>query len=169
MCSSDLSRAMPIFTEVTQIVAAMAVTATLASAMFKPFGRPFKVTNKGLDRSKLTVHGKFAALYGGLFFLSAMGLARAVAADGNAPGTVFNVAWTLVSMVLYLASLLVCFELPRPRKEERFPFRVAARLQFYGADGVSREVDGVTRDLSCNGVALESHSGTPVQPGAVGA
>lgn len=163
------SRAMPIFTEVTQIVAAMAVTATLASAMFKPFGRPFKVTNKGLDRSKLTVHGKFAAFYGTLFFLSALGLARAVAADGNAPGTMFNVAWTLVSMVLYLASLLVCFELPRPRKEERFPLRMAGRLQFYGADGVSREVDGVTRDLSCNGVALESHSGTRVEPGAVGA
>ncbi|WP_423782090.1 glycosyltransferase family 2 protein, partial [Cupriavidus pauculus] len=126
------SRAMPVFTEVTQIVAAMAVTATLASAMFKPFGRPFKVTNKGLDRSKLTVHGKFAALYGALFVLSALGLARAVAADGAAPGIAFNIGWTVMSMVLYLASLLVCFELPRPRKEERFPLRAAARLQCYG-------------------------------------
>jgi cellulose synthase (UDP-forming) len=163
------SRAMPIFTEVTQIVAAMAVTATLASAIFKPFGRPFKVTNKGLDRSKLTVHGKFAALYGALFVLSALGLARAVAADGAAPGIAFNIGWTVMSMVLYLASLLVCFELPRPRKEERFPLRAAARLQYYGDDGVSREIDGMTRDLSCNGVGFEAQATPAVTPGAVGA
>lgn len=148
------SRAMPIFTEVTQIVAALAVSMTLASAVIKPFGRPFKVTNKGLDRSKVVIHGKFAALYGTLFVLAAMGLGRAVAADPGAPGVLFNVAWTVVSMVLYLASLLVCFELPRPRKEERFPYRAHAMLRVRGPDGETHEVAGLTRDLSCNGVAL---------------
>lgn len=163
------SRAMPIFTEVTQIVAALAVTATLISAVFKPFGRPFKVTNKGLDRSKLVVHGKFAAMYGTMFALSALGLARAVAADGAAPGLLFNTVWTVISMVLYLASLLVCFELPRPRKEERFPHREPARLCVYGTDGIAREIDGMTRDVSCSGIAFVSDSAGAVEPDTAGA
>ncbi|CAG9176840.1 hypothetical protein LMG23992_03350 [Cupriavidus laharis] len=163
------SRAMPIFTEVTQIVAALAVTATLASAVIKPFGRPFKVTNKGLDRSKLVVHGKFAVLYGALFVLTGMGLARAVVADADAQGVVFNVAWTIVSMVLYLASLLVCVELPRPRKEERFPYQARALLRLHGADGTAREFAGVTRDLSCNGAALLCTHAATVPDGAEGA
>lgn len=163
------SRAMPVFTEVTQIVAALAVTATLASAVVKPFGRPFKVTNKGLDRSKLVVHTRFAVLYGTMFALSALGLARAVAADGSAPGLVFNITWTVISMVLYLASLLVCFELPRPRKEERFPHCECARLCVYGMDGSARELDGMTRDVSCSGMAFVADSATAVTPGTAGA
>ncbi|KJK14389.1 cellulose synthase [Burkholderiaceae bacterium 16] len=164
------SRALPIFTEVTQIVSALAVTATLVSAFFKPFGRPFKVTNKGLDRSKLVIHGKFAALYGCLILLSGMGLARAVAADAAASGLVFNIAWTAVSMVLYLTSLLVCVELPRPRKEERFPYRGRALLRINGkAACAGHEYAATTVNLSCNGVAITSELAASVPVGAEGA
>lgn len=163
------SRALPIFTEVTQIVAALAVSATLVSAFFKPFGRPFKVTNKGLDRSKLMIHGKFAALYGCLILLSGMGLARAVAADAAASGLVFNFAWTAVSMVLYLTSLLVCVELPRPRKEERFPYRERALLRINGkADCGGHEYTATTVNLSCNGVAITSAMAAAIPVGAEG-
>ncbi|MGU7772773.1 glycosyltransferase [Burkholderia sp. MR1-5-21] len=142
-------RALPIFTEVTQIVCAMAVSASLASAILRPFGRPFKVTNKGLDRSKLIIHGKFAALYGSLIVLSALGLGHALTSDPDAPGLVFNSAWTGISLLLYLTSLLVCVELPRPRKEERFPYRVSARLRIG-----QQEYAVTTHDLSCNGAAV---------------
>ncbi|GAB7545666.1 glycosyltransferase [Cupriavidus sp. 8B] len=164
------SRALPIFTEVTQIVASLAVTATLISAFFKPFGRPFKVTNKGLDRSKLVIHGKFAALYGCLIVLSGMGLARAVAADAAASGLVFNVAWTAVSMVLYLTSLLVCVELPRPRKEERFPHHERALLRINGKVACAgHEYTATTVNLSCNGVAITSAMAPAIPVGAEGA
>ncbi|KVQ88876.1 cellulose synthase [Burkholderia ubonensis] len=142
-------RALPIFTEVTQIVCAMAVTASLASAILRPFGRPFKVTNKGLDRSRLIVHGKFAAFYGSLIVLSALGLGHALSSDPDAPGLVFNSAWTGISLLLYLASMLVCVELPRPRKEERFPYRASARLRIG-----QQEYAVTTHDLSCNGAAV---------------
>ncbi|UIF90152.1 glycosyltransferase [Cupriavidus sp. UYPR2.512] len=148
-------RALPIFTEVTQIVAALAVTASLVSAMFKPFGRPFKVTNKGLDRSRLVIHGKFVALYAGLLGFSALGLGRALVVDPDAQGLAFNTIWTGVALMLYLASLLVCVELPRPRKEERFPHRAAALLRVN-----DKEYRVTTRDLSCNGVAVT----TPLAP-----
>ncbi|AIO69675.1 glycosyltransferase [Burkholderia oklahomensis] len=148
-------RALPIFTEVTQIVCALAVSASLASAIIRPFGRPFKVTNKGLDRSKLVVHGKFVALYASLIGLSALGLGRALLVDPASPGLVFNSVWTSVSLALYLASLLVCVELPRPRKEERFPYRVRALLRLG-----EQEYSVTTHDLSCNGAAVT----TPLAP-----
>lgn len=157
-------RALPIFTEVTQIVASLAVTVSLVSAMFKPFGRPFKVTNKGLDRSKLVIHGKFAALYASLLALSALGLGRALVVDADAQGLAFNTIWTGVALMLYLASFLVCVELPRPRKEERFPHRAAALLRVDG-----REYRVTTHDLSCNGVAVTTPLAAAFHPGAEGA
>ncbi|CAN0627866.1 cellulose synthase (UDP-forming) [Burkholderia multivorans] len=157
-------RALPIFTEVTQIVCALAVTASLASAIVRPFGRPFKVTNKGLDRSRLVIHGKFVALYASLLALSALGLGRALMADPDAPGLMFNSAWTGVALTLYLTSLLVCVELPRPRKEERFPCRMPARLRVG-----QQEYAVTTRDLSCNGAAVTTPQAAASLAGAEGA
>src|ERR1700682_6293363 len=45
------SRTLPFFMEATHAVTAFAITATLISAVVKPFGRPFKITDKGGDRS----------------------------------------------------------------------------------------------------------------------
>ena len=42
---------LPLFMEVTHIMTALAVTVTIASSAVRPFGRPFKVTDKGGDRS----------------------------------------------------------------------------------------------------------------------
>ena len=164
------ARAMPIFTEVTQTVASLAVTAMLVSAIFKPFGRPFKVTNKGLDRSKLVVHGKFAAMYCGMFVLAGMGMGRELVGNLSSTGPLLNVVWTAMTMILYLTSLLVCFELPRPRKEERFPHRApsALRLRSRESDNIVYELPGVTRDLSCNGVALVSRHAGSVPRGTEG-
>lgn len=157
-------RALPVFTEVTQIVCALAVSLSLASALVRPFGRPFKVTNKGLDRSKLIVHGRFAAFYAGLLVLSALGLGRALASAPGAPGLAFNAAWTAISLALYLASLLVCIELPRPRREERFPYRARARLRVG-----DREYAVATRDLSCNGAAVTTAQAASLPLHAAGA
>ena len=55
-------------------------------------------------------------------------------------------------------------ELPRPRREERFPHRAAALLRVYG-----REYRVTTRDLSCNGVAVTTPLAAAFQPGAEGA
>src|SRR5215211_3284115 len=45
------ARTLPLFIEATHTVTCFAVTATLLSALVKPFGRPFKITDKGGDRS----------------------------------------------------------------------------------------------------------------------
>jgi cellulose synthase (UDP-forming) len=157
------SRTLPVFTEVTQIVAALTVSATLASALLRPFGRPFKVTNKGLDRSRVVVHAKLAGFFGSLIVLSSLGLVRSLLDNPGAPGFAFNVVWTAIALALYLVSLLVCIELPRPRKEERFPFDATARLNVNGI-----EFPGNTRDLSCSGVGMICGRARDIPDGAEG-
>jgi cellulose synthase (UDP-forming) len=157
------SRTLPIFTEVTQIVAALTVSATLASALLRPFGRPFKVTNKGLDRSKVVVHAKLAGFFGSLIALSSLGLVRSLLENPGAPGFTFNVVWTAIALALYLVSLLVCIELPRPRKEERFPFDATARLNVNGVEFL-----GNTHDLSCSGVGMTLRRAHDIPDGAEG-
>src|SRR5260370_1797372 len=58
------SRPLPLFMEATHAVTAFAISATLLSAVVKPFGRPFKITDKGGDRSAPRVHWKLASVFG---------------------------------------------------------------------------------------------------------
>ena len=71
------SRTQPLFVEAAQAVIAFAITATLLSATIKPFGRPFKVTDKGGDRSAPSVNWKIAATFGLIAASSAAAIAWA--------------------------------------------------------------------------------------------
>jgi cellulose synthase (UDP-forming) len=112
------SRTLPLFMEVTHTVTALAVTITLLTAMVRPFGRPFKVTDKGGDRSKTIVRWRMAALFGGMSLLSAGSIVWAFVGPYSAaeisPLDYFNLIWAGISMILTFISFLVCFELPRP-------------------------------------------------------
>jgi cellulose synthase (UDP-forming) len=159
-------RCLPVFTEVSQIVSAMAVTGTLASALVRPFGRPFKVTAKGLDRSKTVVHWKLVAVFGGL--LVALQCGSASVAFGRPvldPGDVLNLVWTGIALVLCLAALIACVDLPRPDQEERFPWRAAARVRTPAGEGGSRFVNIATDGalLEGGGLLKRLRVGQPLQ------
>jgi cellulose synthase (UDP-forming) len=147
-------RCLPVFSEVSQLVAAMAVTGTLASAMLRPFGRPFKVTNKGLDRSKTVVHWKLVAVFGGLLVALQLGGAS-VALSGEAltPGDELNLVWTGIALILCLAALIACVDLPRPDQEERFPWRARTRLRT-----AAGEIDSRFVNIAADGALLESRA-----------
>jgi cellulose synthase (UDP-forming) len=145
-------RCLPVFSEVSQLVAAMAVTSTLASAMLRPFGRPFKVTNKGLDRSKTVVHWKLVAMFGGLLVALQLGGAS-VALSGEAltPGDELNLVWTGIALLLCLAALMACVDLPRPEQEERFPWRARTRVRTAAGEGEARFVN-----IAADGALVEA-------------
>jgi cellulose synthase (UDP-forming) len=118
-------RMLPLLSDVSSIIAAAPVSLTIASALVRPFGRPFKVTDKGGDRTAVKVHWSLVGLFGGLIILMMLGLVS-VLLDPFRPlasntGLQFNMAWTLLAMVLCFISILVSIELPRPHAEERFP------------------------------------------------
>ena len=119
------SRTLPVFMEITHAMTALAITATLVLAAIKPFGRPFKVTEKGGDRSVMRVRWRLAALFGGMSLLSVASIAWAFlspeASTEVSPMDYFNLVWAGVSLALTFIAFLVCFEFPR--EEEMFEVR----------------------------------------------
>jgi cellulose synthase (UDP-forming) len=116
----DIARAnaAPLFTEATHAVTCFAVTATLLSAIVKPFGRPFKITGKGGDRSTPRAHWKLAAIFGLIAASSAASIIWAFispyAASEISSLDFFNLLWAGIAMLIAFIAFLVCFELPRP-------------------------------------------------------
>lgn len=112
------ARTLPLFMEATHAVTCFAVTATLLSAIVKPFGRPFKVTDKGGDRSAPRIHWKLAAVFGLIAASSAASIIWAFispyAASEISPLDFFNLLWAGIAMLIAFIAFLVCFELPRP-------------------------------------------------------
>lgn len=87
-------RTLPILTEVTHTVTAVPVTLTLLSALRNPFGKPFKVTDKGGDHSAINVNVPTATLFGSLSlmlsFILLFNLLGPGAQAEPAPRDIFN-------------------------------------------------------------------------------
>ena len=111
------ARTLPLFMEATHTVTCFAVTATLLSAIVKPFGRPFKITDKGGDRSTPRVHWKLATVFGLIAASSAASILWAfispTAASEISSLDFFNLLWAGIAMLIAFIAFLVCFELPR--------------------------------------------------------
>jgi cellulose synthase (UDP-forming) len=148
-------RCLPVFSEVSQIVSAMAVTSTLASALLRPFGRPFKVTAKGLDRSQTVVHWKLVAVFGGLLIALAVGgAATLIGEKAQTSGDVLNLIWTGVALILTLGALMACVDLPRPDKEERFPWSASTKIRTAYGEGETHFVNIATDGALLEGSGL---------------
>src|SRR4030081_25915 len=124
------SRTLPLFMEATHAVTAFAITATLLSAIVKPFGRPFKITDKGGHRSAPRVHWKLASVFGLISLSSAISIVWAFvspyAASEISSLDYFNLLWAGIAMLIAFIAFLVCFELPRG--EALFAVDEAAQL-----------------------------------------
>lgn len=133
-------RTLPLFMEVTHTITALAVTLTLVSALVKPFGRPFKVTDKGGDRSLSTVRWKMAAGFGAISLLSAGSIIWTYISPDAAVEIssldYFNLLWAGVVMVFTFVAFLVCFE--RPRQAEMFAVTDTVRVMEAGIERTAK-------------------------------
>ncbi len=146
-------RTLPLFTEVTHALTALPVTVTLLQAIRSPFGRPFKVTEKGGDRSRMRVHVPTALFFGLVTVLSALSVLQTVLA-WSAPTDfsereILNLVWSLVSMTIAFVSLLVCIELPRYGQEEVIDVTLHGQYRRAG-----QTTDVVIRGLSADCVRI---------------
>jgi len=124
------SRTLPLFMEATHAVTAFAIVATLLSALIKPFGRPFKITEKGGDRSQPRTRWKLAFPFG----LIALGCAVSIAWAFVSPSAAseissidfFNLLWAAIAMLISFVAFVICFELPRG--EIVFPLDLGATV-----------------------------------------
>src|SRR6266481_5361071 len=139
------SRTLPLFMEATHAVTAFAITATLLSAIVKPFGRPFKITDKGGDRSAPRVHWKLASVFGLISLSSAVSIIWAFvspyAASEISSLDFFNLIWAGIAMLIAFIAFLVCFELPRG--EALFAADEAAQLAL-GDNVIAGHVTGLS-------------------------
>lgn len=117
-------RSLPLFTEVSQIVAAVPITFAIVQALFHPFGRPFKVTAKGEDRSRVAVLYPLAVLFFLIILFTFIGMMNGPLLRTYHDLNVMSVAWGVVVMIYAFVSMLVCIELPRQHLDEiEFPLQ----------------------------------------------
>ncbi len=126
-------RTLPLFTEVTHAITALPITIALWQAVRQPFGRPFKVTEKGGDRSTIRIHAPTAIFFGLVTLLSAISVATTVFVWSSptefSQRDCLNLVWSAFSMLIAFVSLLVCIELPRFGQEELIKVAVPATLR----------------------------------------
>ena len=124
-------RTLPLFMEVTHIMTALAVSVTLVSAAIRPFGRPFKVTDKGGDRSTSVLRMRMAAAFLAITVSSGASIVWSFispyAATEVSSIDFFNLLWAGVAMLFTFVAFLVCFE--RPRSAELFEIAEAGRIR----------------------------------------
>lgn len=143
-------RQAPILFDTTQLLVAFPIMATVAQALIRPFGRPFRVTPKGISRSTVTVHWGLMAPFVVLALATAGGMALHVSSWSPArdsQGYGLNMAWSLLNLVVLGMVIACCVELPRPRSEERFATGEPAQLLLEGGFWHA----GRLRDLSTRG------------------
>ena len=129
----SMGRTLPLFTEVTHAITALPITIALCQAVRKPFGRPFKVTEKGGDRSTVRIHAPTAIFFAFVTLLSAISIAATVFVWSSptelSQRDCLNLVWSCFSMLIAFISLLVCIELPRFGQEELIKIMVPATLR----------------------------------------
>ena len=154
------SRTLPLFMEATHAVTSFAISATLLSAVVKPFGRPFKITEKGGDRSAPRVHWKLATTFGLISLSSAASIVWAFvspyAASEISSLDFFNLLWAGIAMLIAFVAFVVCFELPR--SDELFEIDEEAHL-FVNGEIVAGRLVG----LSTSGARIDSPGAARIQ------
>ncbi len=147
------NRVLPVMTDVTQLLCAFAVTRTVATALVRPFGHPFKVTAKGLSSERITVQWNFFLPFSGLAMLTLFGMLRNISPYSplyESAGYATNMFWSLFNIATLMLAAAVSIELPRKRAEERFASNERARVVLEGGSVLGCSV----ADISLGGARL---------------
>ena len=109
-------RVVPILSDISQMISTFVILRTVITTLIKPWGHPFKVTPKGKSTEHTVIHWQLAWPFMALAAGIVCGLAANASAYSplnGAPGYTINVIWSIVDVVLLLATVAACVELPR--------------------------------------------------------
>ena len=100
---------------------AVAITRSIATGLTHPFGKPFKVTAKGVDRSKVRVHWPLVRLLVAIIAVTLAGIAYTVLSP-DAPTSLdalsrVNFVWAGFAMLVCVLCIVACVDRPRPAEE----------------------------------------------------
>ena len=125
-------RVVPLLTDVSQLLIALPIACTVATALLKPFGRPFRVTDKGLSKDRTVIHWGLMAPLLLLAVATALGMLinmSSFSAARGSPAYAINVVWSVFNVGMLLVACTVCVEPPQLRRTERFSTDEIAWLQ----------------------------------------
>lgn len=145
---------LPIVSISASLFATFRLLPAVLSSLIKPFGVPFKVTPKGAD-SKQTHAELFTffclmacavvTLYG--LSINIVPEWAAISSDGFFPVAVF---WSFLNILMLVIAMLMCFEGPRPRTEERFAVNESVKVYIDG-----HEFSGTMLESSITGCKIK--------------
>ena len=113
----------PVMTDVSQLLAAPAIVRTVVVGLAKPWGRPFKVTAKGLSMDRITVQWELLAPFAVVGVATVLGVFANLSPRSplyGTPGYALNVFWSVFNVAVLSIACAVCVELPKRRRDERF-------------------------------------------------
>jgi len=142
----------PLATDVTQLLSTFAVMRTVVMALIKPFGHPFKVTAKGLSTNGVTVQWRLLTPFLLMAAATALGMIvnmSSYSVLNGSNGYDLNVVWSVINIFVLCVAAAVCVELPKRRRDVRFPTKEPAILVY----GASSE-PCFLRNISLGGAAL---------------
>lgn len=156
------NRILPIMTDLTQLLTAFVISRTIITGLIRPFGRPFKVTAKGLSTSSVTIQWRILAPYAFLAAATILGTITHIQNFSDAHGVQgysFNICWSILNAATLTLAAMACIEVPQRRRNERFATdeEAAVRLSIIGnvkpISGSSNlsesRTDASQRDIAC--------------------
>jgi cellulose synthase (UDP-forming) len=148
----------PLLSDVAQLCATPAITRACVVGLFRPFGRAFKVTRKGVTATRLhpellrpLIDALILSLSGPVVDL-AMGNPR-----GGDIGFGLVLVWTGINCFLLAFALIAAIDKPMRRAEQRF--RLAARVTLLDPSGA--EMPARLNDISVGGAAITLQGTAP--------
>jgi len=113
----------PVMTDVTHLLAAPAIVGTVITGLMRPWGRPFKVTAKGVSTDRVTIQWHLLAPFAALGAATVVGMFINLSPRSplyGTPGYALNMFWSVFNVAVLVISCFVCVELPKRRRDERF-------------------------------------------------
>ena len=167
------NRVFPVMTDITQLLTAFVICRTVVTGLLRPFGRPFKVTAKGLSTSGVTVQWRLLWPFLAMAALTAFGVLVHVPDFSRAHGTqgyTANIFWSLLNGAVLILAALACIELPHRRRDERFSTeeRAIVRLSSCFSDqaedepvetSLAKQLHCRVKDISLGGACLVAPEG----------
>jgi len=153
----------PVLTDVSHALTMFEVLRATIIGLFKPQGHPFKVTAKGGNRERRLVCWPMVLRFSVVIGLTVIGMLYGTLSDFAASharfdAKIINLGWSIYNIIVLVIATSVCVELPRYRREKRFPSSEPVRIR--AGDRVST---AMLADLSISGARISAP-----QPGTLG-
>lgn len=153
-------RTLPLISEVYQMLIVPEIMKVVTITLFRPAGRKFNVTAKGIHNAGLNVQWRLLFRFVALAAITILGLIKVFAFDSSdliEDGGALNMVWAWYNLLVLSICCLVCVEQPRRRTDERFATQEKAIVRI-GDDVGLYDV----RDISAGGLRLAGAITGPV-------